>query len=131
MYYNLVNKLQFDTIYHEHFSYLSVHSISKLFPKFDLKVFDIKKIKSHGGSLRIFVKHKNNKKYKVEPSVQKIFKLEKSSQLFSKISNLNLLHSGAGIGWTHLGLFKAKIRGQHNSNNSSSHVNVQNSKQCR
>ena len=88
-FYNLVNKLQFDTIYHEHFSYLSVHSISKLFPKFDLKVFDIKKIKSHGGSLRIFVKHKNNKKYKVEPSVQKIFKLEKSSQLFSKKNFLN------------------------------------------
>ena len=81
--------MQFDTIYHEHFSYLSVHSISKLFPKFDLKVFDIKKIKSHGGSLRIFVKHKNNKKYKVEPSVQKIFKLEKSSQLFSKKNFLN------------------------------------------
>jgi 2-polyprenyl-3-methyl-5-hydroxy-6-metoxy-1,4-benzoquinol methylase len=90
-FYNLVNKLQFDTIYHEHFSYLSAHSILKLFPKFDLKVFDIKRIKSHGGSLRIFVKHKNNKKYKVRPSVKKIFKLEKSSQLFSKkkFSNFN------------------------------------------
>ena len=82
-FYNLITKLQFDTIYHEHFSYLTVHSICKLFPKFNLEIFDIKKVSTHGGSIRVFVKHENNKKYKVKNSVKKLLNLEKSSKIFT------------------------------------------------
>jgi hypothetical protein len=58
----IVNK-QFDTIYHEHFSYLSLSTITTIFQKAGLKVFDVQKIPTHGGSLRIFGKHlENNEK---------------------------------------------------------------------
>jgi 2-polyprenyl-3-methyl-5-hydroxy-6-metoxy-1,4-benzoquinol methylase len=81
---NLIKKFQFDTIYHEHFSYLTVYSIKKLFFKFNLKIFDIKKIETHGGSLRVFVKHKINKKYKITSSLSKFLKLENNSKIFTK-----------------------------------------------
>ena len=84
-FYNLVSRLQFDTIYHEHFSYLSAHSVIKLFKKFNLSVFDIKKIKTHGGSLRVFVKHNNNKIFQIRGTVNDILAIEKSSNLFSNI----------------------------------------------
>ena len=54
---NLINKTQFDTIYHEHCSYLSIISVDYLLKKFDLRIFDIKKISTHGGSLRVYVCH--------------------------------------------------------------------------
>ena len=83
-FYNLINKNQFDTIYHEHFSYLTVHSIQKLFLKFKLEIFDIKKINTHGGSLRVFLKNKKNKSYKVTSKLNKFLKLEKNSKIFTK-----------------------------------------------
>ena len=83
-FYNLINKRQFDTIYHEHFSYLTVHSIKKLFFKFKLEIFDIKKINTHGGSLRVFVKNKQNKSYKLTSALSKFLKLEKNSKIFTK-----------------------------------------------
>ncbi|WP_300712346.1 class I SAM-dependent methyltransferase [uncultured Brachyspira sp.] len=57
---NLINENQFDTIYHEHFSYLSLITIKTIFETFDLKIYDVEELKTHGGSLRIFVSHKNN-----------------------------------------------------------------------
>ena len=48
---------QFDTIYHEHFSYLSLLSAEKIFEAHGLRVFDVEEIPTHGGSLRVFVKH--------------------------------------------------------------------------
>jgi 2-polyprenyl-3-methyl-5-hydroxy-6-metoxy-1,4-benzoquinol methylase len=83
-FYNLINKRQFDTIYHEHFSYLTAHSIQKLFFKFKLEIFDIKKINTHGGSLRVFVKNKQNKSYKLTSALNKFLKLEKNSKIFTK-----------------------------------------------
>ena len=90
-FYNLINKFQFDTIYHEHFSYLTVHSIHKLFSKFQLEIFNIKKINTHGGSLRVFVKNKKNKRYKITSSLNKFLRLEKSSRIFTskKFSQFN------------------------------------------
>ena len=52
---NLIQKNQFDTIYHEHFSYYSLISFENLIKKHDLKIFDVRKIKTHGGSLRVFM----------------------------------------------------------------------------
>lgn len=57
---NLIDNLQFDTIYHEHFCYFSLLSVEKILLTNRLKVVDIQKVPVHGGSLRIFVKHLNN-----------------------------------------------------------------------
>lgn len=61
----LVDNNQFDTIYHEHFSYLSLYTAKKVFESQGLEIFDVEEISTHGGSLRIFAKHKD---YKLEIS---------------------------------------------------------------
>jgi len=57
---NLIAKTQFDTIYHEHFSYFSILTLKYLLQKNDLRIFNLKKTKTHGGSLRVFVCHKSS-----------------------------------------------------------------------
>ena len=54
---NLIEGVQFDTIYHEHFSYLSVLALAPLFARHGLEIFDVEEIPTHGGSLRIFAGH--------------------------------------------------------------------------
>ncbi|HCK19844.1 MAG TPA: SAM-dependent methyltransferase [Thalassospira sp.] len=51
---NLLEKTQFDTIYHEHFSYLSLYAVEKCFESNGLKVFDVEELPTHGGSLRVW-----------------------------------------------------------------------------
>lgn len=51
---NLINGLQFDTIYHEHYSYFSLYSMIRLLDRCGLEVFDVQKLPTHGGSLRVF-----------------------------------------------------------------------------
>ena len=58
---NLIRNNQFDTVYHEHFYYYSLISFNNLVEQFNLKIFDVKKINTHGGSLRIFLCKKDNK----------------------------------------------------------------------
>jgi SAM-dependent methyltransferase len=53
----LIESNQFDTIYHEHYSYFSFHVLVRLFAEHDLQVFDVEELPSHGGSLRVFVRH--------------------------------------------------------------------------
>jgi hypothetical protein len=53
----LLDENQFDTIYHEHFSYFSLLSIELIFAKHGLTVFDVEELWTHGGSLRIFARH--------------------------------------------------------------------------
>jgi len=57
---DLIKKLEFDTIYHEHLSYFSILPLLKLVKQFGLEIFDIRKQSVHGGTLRIFVSKKNN-----------------------------------------------------------------------
>ena len=62
----LIQQTQFDTIYHEHFSYLSLHTVSSIFASSGLRIYNVEKISTHGGSLRIYgchenAKHKKNK----------------------------------------------------------------------
>jgi SAM-dependent methyltransferase len=54
----LMRHSQFDTIYHEHFSYLSLLSVDKIFAAADLELFDVEELPTHGGSIRIFAQHK-------------------------------------------------------------------------
>ncbi|HEV8022937.1 MAG TPA: class I SAM-dependent methyltransferase, partial [Candidatus Lustribacter sp.] len=58
---NLIEGVQFDTIYHEHFSYLSVLALVPLFARHGLTIFDVQEIPTHGGSLRIFAGHAGNR----------------------------------------------------------------------
>ncbi|WP_079543357.1 class I SAM-dependent methyltransferase [Bradyrhizobium lablabi] len=51
----LISERQFDTIYHEHFSYLSLLVVSRIFQAHGLRVFDIESLPTHGGSLRVYV----------------------------------------------------------------------------
>jgi len=53
----LIEENQFDTIYHEHFSYLSFSTVQRIFAHHGLELFDVEEIPTHGGSLRIFAKH--------------------------------------------------------------------------
>jgi SAM-dependent methyltransferase len=55
----LIQKNQFDTIYHEHFSYLSFTVVSTIFATHGLTLFDVEELPTHGGSLRIYAKHDN------------------------------------------------------------------------
>ena len=81
----LIEKNQFDTIYHEHFSYFSLLTLKKLFSMHKLVIFDVEELKTHGGSLRIFVKHKEDIFHKEKRSVKKIIEKEKKFGL-TKIS---------------------------------------------
>ncbi len=72
----LVLHNQFDTIYHEHFSYLSLLNLIKVFESQGLEIFDVHEIPTHGGSLRIFAKHKEDSSKIVEESVNRILNKE-------------------------------------------------------
>jgi SAM-dependent methyltransferase len=53
----LIEEFYFDTIYHEHFSYLSLVAVKTIFEAHDLKIFDVEEVETHGGSYRIFICH--------------------------------------------------------------------------
>jgi SAM-dependent methyltransferase len=57
---NLIEKNQFDTIYHEHFSYFSLLAVEKVFARHGLVLFDVEELPTHGGSLRIYAQHQAN-----------------------------------------------------------------------
>jgi len=56
----LIENSQFDTIYHEHFSYLSFFTVKQIFESQGLQLFDVEELPTHGGSLRIYAKHKED-----------------------------------------------------------------------
>ena len=81
----LVNTLKdctFDNIYHEHVNYWCLHSLQKYFKKFNFITFDVEKIDTHGGSLRVFIK-KNIKNTKINSSIEKILSEEKRFGIFN------------------------------------------------
>ena len=71
---NTLKDLTFDNIYHEHFNYWSLTSLTYFFNQFNAKIFKAEKIETHGGSLRIYIS--KNKKTKIETSVKKMLKEE-------------------------------------------------------
>ncbi|HEX5359030.1 MAG TPA: class I SAM-dependent methyltransferase [Candidatus Nitrosotalea sp.] len=73
----LIKETEFDTIYHEHFSYFSLLVVQKIFSSHGLLVFDVQELSTHGGSLRIFAKHKENNTISLNERVDKIIKKEK------------------------------------------------------
>lgn len=77
----LVDNSQFDTIYHEHFSYLSFHAVQQIFLSRGLVLFDVEEIPTHGGSLRIFVKHTEDRSKTITERVGQLLKKEKDKGL--------------------------------------------------
>jgi SAM-dependent methyltransferase len=65
----LMDENQFDTIYHEHFSYLSFGTVEKIFAHHQLRLFDVDRIPTHGGSLRIYACHQDDASHPTLPSV--------------------------------------------------------------
>lgn len=78
----MVQKCQFDTAYHEHYSYLSLIAVDKIFQENGLEIFDVDEISTHGGSLRVFAQPIGGKHH-VEPSVGKMLNLERSEGMES------------------------------------------------
>ena len=79
----LVDNNQFDTIYHEHFSYLSFHTVQKIFSSLGLEMFDVDEIPTHGGSLRIYARHQEDTAKPVSPRVQALLDKEKGKGMTS------------------------------------------------
>lgn len=75
----LVEDCLFDTIYHEHFSYLSFYTVKKIFESHGLEMFDVEMVSTHGGSLRIFAKHKEDSAIEISPNVNALIEKEKSA----------------------------------------------------
>lgn len=72
----LIKHAQFDTVYHEHFSYLSLTAVNKIFNQNGLQVFDVQEISTHGGSLRVFAQRKDQGQHQVSKSVSDILAVE-------------------------------------------------------
>ncbi|HEY4876431.1 MAG TPA: class I SAM-dependent methyltransferase [Puia sp.] len=77
----LVDNNQFDTIYHEHFSYLSFSTVKKIFESVELEMFDADELTTHGGSLRIYAKHKMDNTKSVSANVDTMVEKEKNAGL--------------------------------------------------
>ena len=74
----LVDNNQFDTIYHEHFSYLSFYTVKQIFESQGLEMFDVQEIPTHGGSLRIYAKHKEDITKHISENVEALLNKEKA-----------------------------------------------------
>ncbi len=72
----LIENNQFDTIYHEHFSYLSFFTVKEIFEKHNLVLFDVEEIPTHGGSLRIYAKHNTDNSKSISTNVQNLLDKE-------------------------------------------------------
>lgn len=79
--FNLVKENQFDTIYHEHYSYLSLLSVSKIFDANGLNVFDVEQHPTHGGSLRVFAQRSDTGKRATTTAVTALLELETGAGL--------------------------------------------------
>ena len=116
--YNLIKSLQFDTIYHEHFSYYSLLGIEKLLKIHGLKIYHVEKIKTHGGSYRVYatknihlikktIDYKNLRKFEIEKGLiyekfymdfeRKVFQIKKETLNFLiKLKRVNKKIIGYG-----------------------------------
>jgi SAM-dependent methyltransferase len=74
----LVESNQFDTIYHEHFSYFSMLTARKLLEAHGLELFDVDELKSHGGSLRLYAQRAGTGRHPVSPSVGELAQRERA-----------------------------------------------------
>jgi 2-polyprenyl-3-methyl-5-hydroxy-6-metoxy-1,4-benzoquinol methylase len=79
----LLAETQFDTIYHEHFSYLSLTTVQRVFAINGLLVFDVEELYTHGGSLRVYAQRADAGRHVVSARVAQVLASEKASGMFS------------------------------------------------
>lgn len=80
---NLIEQHQFDTIYHEHFSYLSLVTTQRILERHGLRVFDVEELPTHGGSLRVFACRRDAQRWTLRPSVEALAAREREAGLES------------------------------------------------
>ncbi len=80
---SMLQQCQFDTIYHEHFSYFSFSTARAFLLAHQLKVFDVQKLSTHGGSLRLYASHAESK-YEIRPSVAAMEEEEMRAGVFQR-----------------------------------------------
>ena len=68
----LIERNEFDTIYHEHFSYFSLLTTARILMAHGLKLFDVEELPTHGGSLRVYACREDDQTHETEPSIQKL-----------------------------------------------------------
>jgi len=73
---SLVEGAQFDTIYHEHFSYLSLTAVHTIFGANGLRIFDVEQLATHGGSLRVFAQRADSGRHAARPSIARLLQQE-------------------------------------------------------
>lgn len=76
----LIENNQFDTVYHEHYSYLSLHAVCKIFAAAGLRVYDVETLPTHGGSLRVYGCHEKSA-LAAQPQVEALLKGEAAAGL--------------------------------------------------
>ena len=79
----LIERNEFDTIYHEHFSYFSLLTTARIMEAHGLTVFDVEELTTHGGSLRVYACRAEGQTHSVEPSVDRLIAEEKKAGLGS------------------------------------------------
>jgi SAM-dependent methyltransferase len=77
----LIEQVQFDTIYHEHFSYFSLRTVLRVFEAHGLEIFEVEELPTHGGSLRLFVRHRTSTAASQSAAVSKILEAERVAGL--------------------------------------------------
>jgi 2-polyprenyl-3-methyl-5-hydroxy-6-metoxy-1,4-benzoquinol methylase len=77
----LIELNEFDTIYHEHFSYFSLLTAERILAAHGLRVFDVEELKSHGGSLRVYACREESKTQAVESNVRRVIAAEEAAGL--------------------------------------------------
>jgi hypothetical protein len=77
----LMEERQYDTIYHEHFSYFSFLAVEKVFAAHGLRLFDVEELPTHGGSLRIYGCHSGNGNHPTDPRVDELRTREREAGL--------------------------------------------------
>lgn len=75
---NMLRDCQFDTIYHEHYSYLCLTTVMSIAASAGMRVFDVEKISTHGGSLRVYICHQNASRYQASARIAEILNEEAS-----------------------------------------------------
>lgn len=80
---SLLADSQFDTIYHEHFSYLSLTAIERIFTACGLEIFDVEELPTHGGSLRVFAQRRDQRPHPRLPTVAAMLDRERAAGLQS------------------------------------------------
>ncbi|MEM8735729.1 MAG: class I SAM-dependent methyltransferase, partial [Planctomycetota bacterium] len=95
----LMENRQFDTIYHEHYSYLSALTVQRVFAHHGLKLFDVEQLPSHGGSLRIYATHDECLKHKSTGAVERLIEFELGKGLGTLEAYQSFKEEVEGLKW--------------------------------